>query len=441
MYRVSGIEALKSHDQIYFAKKKEFEERLDKRREERRLERQQQGETVTPTGGAASQSKDPGSGSPSFIKTAKAETATGYTTYAWGRNTHGQLGNGASGTYERFPQLIAALQGEHVTQVSAGGFSSAIITKDGELLTWGCSRSYELGHGDDSNELIPRPVEGISNVTRVAIGKQHMAAVDAQGSLYTWGNGYAGRLGHGDEGKKATPTKVQALAGKRIVDVGAGTEHTLCVTDQGEVFQWGGKRGGREGIRTASRTLHALPEQVEALNGKNIVRVSSGGGSLGALSADGTVYTWGSDEFCQLGHGNRSTVIAEAPRAIRALKGKHIVQLVMGTHHAIALSKDGEVFAWGANINGQLGLGHQNDNPLPTSVPLHGEKAVQVAAGDSHSAILLHSGKLLMFGGGRDGQLGYGGVGNKNVPTPAELPGQAAAVDLGGDHSIALSRQ
>ena len=135
----------------------------------------------------------------------------------------------------------------------------------------------------------------------VSAGKCHNLALTAGGSVWSWGYGGFGALGHGDQQHQLLPKKVEAFAGQRVVAVSAGTSHSIALTADGSVWSWGGGRGGRLGHGDQQDQL--LPKKIEAFAGRRVVAVSAGGHHSIAVSADGDVFTWGKGEDGCLGHG------------------------------------------------------------------------------------------------------------------------------------------
>lgn len=78
--------------------------------------------------------------------------------YSWGEGDDGKLGHGNKNGYEH-PQIIEALQGKEITDISCGGAHSAAVTVNGEVYTWGRGRYGRLGHGDSDEQIRPKLVQ------------------------------------------------------------------------------------------------------------------------------------------------------------------------------------------------------------------------------------------------------------------------------------------
>ena len=158
---------------------------------------------------------------------------------------------------------------------SAGRRSSSASAMSGGLITWGRANYGQLGHGRKQRADLPtpttvsqlqgRPLQGVS------CGHFHSAAVVAASpaQVHTWGRGALGLLGHGDEEDCYVPRPVKALAGIAIRQVACGAYHTVAVAESYRLFSWGWRleqaRGG-----AIVESYSTLPEQVHALDGLEV---------------------------------------------------------------------------------------------------------------------------------------------------------------------------
>jgi alpha-tubulin suppressor-like RCC1 family protein len=141
------------------------------------------------------------------------------------------------------------------------------LTVSGEVYTFGCGKDARLGHGqsiDVPNQDIPRLVAGLRGkpVTHIAVGEYHMAAVLDNGEVWTFGKNRHGQLGHKDP-KPGHPSVVEGLAGVRIVKAVCGRQHTMALSEDGQVFGWGDSTLGAVG--TGSKAVIPSPVQVSLI--------------------------------------------------------------------------------------------------------------------------------------------------------------------------------
>jgi len=143
--------------------------------------------------------------------------------------------------YQHTPKVLSALRDEHATYVAAGCHHSLASTLQGTLYTWGGGKDGKLGHGDLRDHNLPKRVTGLSgqSVRLVDASSAHSVAVTASGQVYAWGSGEFGRLGHGDVSDQLLPKIVEALAHERVSSVSASFAWSVAVTDSGRAFGWG----------------------------------------------------------------------------------------------------------------------------------------------------------------------------------------------------------
>ncbi|UYV60264.1 HERC2 [Cordylochernes scorpioides] len=311
--------------------------------------------------------------------------------YACGDGTDGRLGLGNCNCVSS-PRPLNFLSQYVIKKVAvhSGGKHCLALTVDGKVFSWGEGSDGKLGHGNRVSYEWPRLVEALRSkrVRDVSCGGSHSAAATSSGELYTWGLGEYGRLGHGDTETELRPKKVMVLAGHRVVQVACGSRdaQTLALTAEGLVFSWGdgdfGKlgRGGSEGCN--------LPNNVERLNGAGVIQIECGAQFSLALTKSGQVWTCvaarGKGDYHRLGHGSDQHV--RYPMVVEALRGKRIIHVSVGALHCLAVSDQGQVYAWGDNDHGQQGNGTTAVNRKPALVHgLEGIRIARVACGSSHS--------------------------------------------------------
>ncbi|KAF7244221.1 Serine/threonine-protein kinase Nek8 [Varanus komodoensis] len=186
---------------------------------------------------------------------------------------------------------------------------------------------------------------------------------------------------------------------------------------------------------TAGPSLPGATEQLhpqfvcrflEGQSGVTIKHVACGDLFSACLTDRGIVLTFGSGSSGCLGHG--TYVDVSQPKIVEALLGYEIAQVACGASHVLAVSNEGEVFAWGRGDNGRLGLGTQEAHSSPQQVPVPPEhEAQKVLCGIDASMILTAKNRILACGSNRYNKLGLDGIPPQGEPAPAEQVEEALA--------------
>ncbi|KAM6206524.1 putative E3 ubiquitin-protein ligase HERC4 [Sarcoramphus papa] len=177
---------------------------------------------------------------------------------------------------------------------------------------------------------------------------------------------------------------------------------------------------------------------VKELGNQDIVQIACGDQHAMALSRGGELFTWGQNARGQLGVGSQTTLIPQ-PQLVERLKGISLAQIAAGGAHSTAVSLSGAVYSWGKNDLGQLGLGDTEDRNCPSYVgALEHWKTVFISCGADHTAVLSKEGLVCTFGAGGAGQLGHNSTRNELTPrVVAELWGaRVSQVACGRQHTL-----
>jgi len=379
--------------------------------------------------------------------------------YSWGKNEFGKLGLGH--TRDRYePQPVTSLEGVHISSVSAGLHHAIALSDNGRVYGWGCGLYGQHGLGRCVDCLVPEPLTGggldTRRVIHIASGFAHAAAVTAEGQVWVWGRIDAGHA-------RSTPAHVVS-GPPRARSVACGASSIAILIADEEVYTWssrtafkdeelrvrGGPGGGGEGRAPPSSvvdvpaspspaaamsnvpsssspssseavTRRYIFKPVQELMQKRIVSIECGPQFFLALTDKGEVYTWGSSTTGQLGHGDH-VAVAEIPRLVQGLQGKHIVQASTSAYITALLTDKGSMYVFGSGLLGGLGLGHNENQLFPQHVELLAQVVIRsVACGHAHTFAISESGQAYMWGCATEGALGIGEQ-NKNEPVPRRLP-------------------
>ncbi|KAK6138227.1 hypothetical protein DH2020_028030 [Rehmannia glutinosa] len=346
--------------------------------------------------------------------------------FIWGEGTgDGIMGGGPNRVGSSFgvkmdsllPKALESAVVLDVQNIACGGRHASLVTKQGEIFSWGEELGGRLGHGVDSDVLHPKLIDALSNtnIEFVACGEYHSCAVTLSGDLYTWGDGHFGILGHGNEVSHWVPKRVNGpLEGIHVSSISCGPWHTAVVTSAGQLFTFGDGTFGVLGH--GDRESVSIPREVESLKGLRTVRAACGvwhtaavvevmvGNSSSSNCSSGKLFTWGDGDKGRLGHGDKESKLV--PTCVAALVEPTFCQVACGHSLTVALTTSGHIYTMGSPVYGQLG-NPQADGKLPSRVEGKLAKSFveEIACGAYHGA---------------NGRLGHGDADDRNSPTLVE---------------------
>uniref|UniRef100_A0A8C1E1K4 HECT domain-containing protein n=1 Tax=Cyprinus carpio carpio TaxID=630221 RepID=A0A8C1E1K4_CYPCA len=177
---------------------------------------------------------------------------------------------------------------------------------------------------------------------------------------------------------------------------------------------------------------------LKGLENRQVIQIACGDHHSVALTNDGQVFVWGENSHGQLGL-RKDHPSSPSAQHVQSLSGVPLAQISAGGDHSFVLSLSGVVFGWGKNSAGQLGLGDTTDRHVPTVVKsLNWKKTVSISCGGEHTATLSKGGTVFTFGSGGSGQLGHKSFRDEHHPrVVAELWGsEVSQVTCGRHHTL-----
>jgi alpha-tubulin suppressor-like RCC1 family protein len=211
--------------------------------------------------------------------------------------------------------------------------------------------------------MSPLPVQGGFALASLSVGGTHTCGLTAEGTAYCWGANAAGQLGVGDNvASSAVPLPVSG--GIVFASISAGESHTCGLTPNGVLYCWGWNLEGELGDGSG-RALSATPNRIAADH--VFLAVSAGGLHTCAVDTAHDLYCWGLNANGQLGIGPSGPTIAPTPQ--RVAGSLAFAKISLGNAHSCAATTAGVWYCWGQNDNGQLGVGHKGEaSPVPLKV-------------------------------------------------------------------------
>ena len=257
----------------------------------------------------------------------------------------------------------------------------------------------------------------------------------SDGNIYAWGFNYAGDLGNGSTADSSVPVKVDASAlpatALPFKAVAAGHYFAYALGSDGNIYAWG--QNSRGALGDGTNTTRYVPVQVDTstlpAGALQFTAVAAGTASGYGLGSDGNIYAWGANFNGQLGNGLTADSYLPVQVDTSALPTGALpfTAVAAGQSVAYGLGSDGMIYAWGQSNYGQLGNVSLTYSPVPVpvSVPASapaGFRFTAVAVGTYTSYGLGSDGKIYAWGYGDHGQFGNGSITNSPVPVPVNTP-------------------
>ncbi|XP_072351454.1 probable E3 ubiquitin-protein ligase HERC4 [Scyliorhinus torazame] len=214
--------------------------------------------------------------------------------------------------------------------------------------------------------------------------------------------------------KKTEPGLFPHFKQQRIHFAASGTSQILFLSQAGTVYQ--SEVVTKDTAAATKEFFITKPQLLKSLSEKNIIQVACGNNHSLALSKDGQLFAWGQNTYGQLGIDTKGAS-QPVPRCVTSLTGMPVAQITAGGGHSFALSLSGAVFGWGRNNRGQLGLKDTEDRHKPNHVKLlECKKTIHISCGEEHTAVLTKDGLVFTFGAGSYGQLGHNSTKDETKP-------------------------
>ncbi|WP_099327419.1 InlB B-repeat-containing protein [Bifidobacterium asteroides] len=374
--------------------------------------------------------------------------------------------------------------GIRFNQISAGGYVmndlmgfSLAVGSDGNAYAWGYNGFGQIGDGTTANRTMPVMVKKPAGVptdftyVQVAAGGYHSLAIGSDGYTYAWGNNDFGQLGNNTTANSSVPVRVHSPNGSgtglKAIQVSTGMRSSMALGADGTVYTWGSLSAGN-GQYTSQQTVPAaVMDPADASGVFHALQIGTQWSFNLAIGQDHYVYAWGYNNYGQLGnntsdglntntaHPTPKRVFSSSQSTAAAGPWLKATKVSAGGWHALAIDEDGNTWAWGRNIAGQLGNGSNSGddpNPIPQKVRYPTDAgtvtAIQISGGDSHTLAIDTNGNAWAWGISNYNQIGDNAGYNRYSPVRVFASAQStssagpwlkvAQVSAGYFHSSAI---
>ncbi|EDV28782.1 uncharacterized protein TRIADDRAFT_52018 [Trichoplax adhaerens] len=314
-----------------------------------------------------------------------------------GANSYGQLGLGHTDD-KITPQKMPNLNFKPKWIGGGGGhsvFLDVYVAETGELYACGWNNNGQLGleHQDNVTRLqkLSLPIR----MQKVACGWNHTIALSVEGKLYSWGSNAFGQLGHSPCSRGSiinTPTLIEDISDREFIDTCAGLRHTHAVEACGQTWSWGACKKGQLGIGERMDIVEK-PVLISTLRGIRVKKVVAGSYHSACLTECGEVFCWGSNRYGQCTLADKTESLIPVKISSESCVNKCFIDIHSGWSHVVAVVEGGIVYSWGRCDYGQLGYTELSDGDSkryqqePACVPnLHDLR--QIACGSEHNIVI-----------------------------------------------------
>lgn len=333
-------------------------------------------------------------------------------------------------------ECTAQRQCNGVAEVRAGGNFTCARLQDGTIRCWGANTTGQLGQGGGlTNSDFPVQVQGITTAIQLAVGVDHACALLQDTTVRCWGSNSSGQLGNGTTLNALVPVAVSGLTG--VAQLSLGWVHTCAAMQDGTARCWGASTRGRLGIGSVGSSVVLTPTLVSGLVG--VVQISAGVTHTCAVRQGHNVYCWGSNDWGELGLG--STTDQFVPALVSSASGASQIATSTRSGNTCARFLDGSVRCWGRNNFGQVGDGTTMTNVLVPTAVSGISSATQVEVGLEFACATLQDGTVRCWGNNSvEGRLNEPTV--SASPTPLVVPRVTGAqqLTLGSLHACVRSQ-
>ena len=345
------------------------------------------------------------------------------TLWSWGYNYYGAGGvNSAHPVNYSSPVQIPGTTWASDTTFpnGASALNSTWIKGDGTLWAWGNNSPGALGQNNRTQYSSPVQIPG-TTWSKTTLSYWIQYGIKTDGTLWSWGYNTTGNLGLNDRNYRSSPAQIPGTTWKEVRGEGEGNYSTLAVKTDGTLWSWGLNEYGQLGLNQGSPGRCSSPTQIP---GTTWDKIGAGYNKYYAIKTDGTLWAWGYGHIGALGDNSQT----QRSSPVQIGSDTTWRSITAGHYTALATKTDGTLWAWGYNYYGTCGQGTGGpsgyyDYSSPIQIGSDTNWSTKVWGAEWSAAAIKTDGTLWTWGNNKYGSLGHNQADNVNYSSPVQIPG------------------
>ena len=324
--------------------------------------------------------------------------------YSFG--THSKTGHGHKEEIVSKPTVISFLQSISIKSISCTDGNTVCVDENGSVLVFGSNSYGSLGIGLDPESFsfasTPQTISNLPPIKSVCCGYFFTIFLSENGCLYSVGDNYYGQLGIGNNEYCNSPQKIDTL--NNVTLVSCGSKHVVCMTSNDDIYTWGDNQYGQLEIDDTD-DYKPIPTKRTSWP-KNIIDIKCSFNHTLVLTSNQEVFSCGCNYKGQLGRYDSTIKSSCSSSLVKIPSLSQIIKIECGHVHSMCIDINNDLYVFGDNRYGQLGLGDTDDRDKPMKHPSLSNIIDISSKGRYHTFVKTSNNEIYAFGNNEDSQLG-----------------------------------
>lgn len=363
--------------------------------------------------------------------------------FIWGNNSFGEFGNGTAGSSSSFFEPTKSLHLDTFKEIYPAKLHVYALDKENRLWAWGRNGlKGTLGINSDKFYYeTPQKVESSNTWKTMSSEDEFSAGIKSDGTLWVWGRYRAYPSNYGGTNGIDETLPVLIDTSKNWIKVKVGSTHILLLRNDNTLWALGLNTSGALGIAGDGRTNPSKVISPKFVK-RDIINFETHGATSYAIDKHGYLYIWGASMGLKITDGETNFYSDSNYYTIPHLvtNDSNWKDIKIKGSHTLALKNNGTIWSWGGNEFGQLGIGNYNNSDLPNQVGLSTNWEA-ISASNSNSFAIKKDGTLWSWGrGGEFLGLGFG-IKDQNTPKQIKNDSNWQSIKSGSSFSLAMKKE